>query len=308
MLISTAGSPHLLTDEHIRPHHRVVIDSGCLPQPDGTIASDVHPRATAIAQRITPVPGGVGPVEMAVLTSPHEVISMSPFSLVDASADPRTLLTYLDHHGTGPLAPVKARLLHLLGIRPGQQILDLGCGAGHDLELLARAGAVPIGIDVSAHMVRANRHRCPQSRLAQADAAALPFAAHTLDGCRIERVLQHVADPVAVIAEVKSVVRSAGTVVLFEPGWTSLTFDSPDPDTTGAVVRAVSAAIAQPAIGLQVRRLSLEAGFTVTACTPEAGDFTTWQALRQTTNLDRALRRVVAEGWSGDRERAVLGA
>lgn len=67
IVVSTTGQPHLLTAEHIRPHHRLVVDSGFMPQPDGTVAGDVHPNASQIPQIITPVPGGVGPVEMAVL-------------------------------------------------------------------------------------------------------------------------------------------------------------------------------------------------------------------------------------------------
>ncbi|MFI9723842.1 tetrahydrofolate dehydrogenase/cyclohydrolase catalytic domain-containing protein [Streptomyces sp. NPDC052396] len=67
VVVSATGQPHLLTPEHIRPHHRVVVDSGFMPREDGTVAGDVHPAAAAIPQCLTPVPGGVGPVEMAVL-------------------------------------------------------------------------------------------------------------------------------------------------------------------------------------------------------------------------------------------------
>ncbi|MFD4412476.1 tetrahydrofolate dehydrogenase/cyclohydrolase catalytic domain-containing protein [Streptomyces sp. NPDC058475] len=67
VVVSTAGSAHLLTSQHIRPHHRVVVDSGFSPRADGTVAGDIHPQAAALPQNITPVPGGVGPIEMAVL-------------------------------------------------------------------------------------------------------------------------------------------------------------------------------------------------------------------------------------------------
>ncbi|WP_078610514.1 MULTISPECIES: bifunctional 5,10-methylenetetrahydrofolate dehydrogenase/5,10-methenyltetrahydrofolate cyclohydrolase [Streptomyces] len=67
IVVSATGQPHLLTREHIHPHHRVVVDSGFMPRPDGTVAGDIHPSATTVPQCITPVPGGVGPVEMAVL-------------------------------------------------------------------------------------------------------------------------------------------------------------------------------------------------------------------------------------------------
>ncbi|EDY43402.1 bifunctional 5,10-methylenetetrahydrofolate dehydrogenase/5,10-methenyltetrahydrofolate cyclohydrolase [Streptomyces sp. SPB074] len=67
IVVSTAGKPHILTPDHIKPHHRLVVDSGFTPLPDGTVAGDIHPAATYIPQNITPVPGGVGPIEMAVL-------------------------------------------------------------------------------------------------------------------------------------------------------------------------------------------------------------------------------------------------
>ena len=67
IVVSTAGNPHLLTAEHIRPYHRLVVDSGFTPQADGSVTGDVHPAAARLPQNITPVPGGVGPIEMAVL-------------------------------------------------------------------------------------------------------------------------------------------------------------------------------------------------------------------------------------------------
>ncbi|TDD46415.1 bifunctional 5,10-methylenetetrahydrofolate dehydrogenase/5,10-methenyltetrahydrofolate cyclohydrolase [Kribbella antibiotica] len=67
IVVSATGQPHILTDEHIRPHHRLVVDSGFMPQPDGSIAGDIAPSAQQIPQHITPVPGGIGPTEMAVL-------------------------------------------------------------------------------------------------------------------------------------------------------------------------------------------------------------------------------------------------
>jgi methylenetetrahydrofolate dehydrogenase (NADP+)/methenyltetrahydrofolate cyclohydrolase len=67
IVISTAGSPHLLTRDHLREHHRLVVDAGFSPRGGGVVFGDVHPNAVAIPQYRTPVPGGVGPVEMAVL-------------------------------------------------------------------------------------------------------------------------------------------------------------------------------------------------------------------------------------------------
>ncbi|MCX5070358.1 hypothetical protein OOJ91_31410 [Micromonospora lupini] len=67
IVISVTGSPGLLGPEHLRPEHRLVVDSGFVPLPNGGVAGDVSPHASGIPQNITPVPGGIGPVEMAVL-------------------------------------------------------------------------------------------------------------------------------------------------------------------------------------------------------------------------------------------------
>jgi len=67
VVVAATGSPGVLGPEHLRPHHRLVVDTGFVPQPDGTVAGDVRRDAYPIPQRITPVPGGIGPVEMAVL-------------------------------------------------------------------------------------------------------------------------------------------------------------------------------------------------------------------------------------------------
>ncbi len=67
IVISTTGRPRLLGAQHLRPHHRLVVDAGFIPQPDGRILSEVQREAFDIPQNITPVPGGIGPIEMAVL-------------------------------------------------------------------------------------------------------------------------------------------------------------------------------------------------------------------------------------------------
>ncbi|HEX3733088.1 MAG TPA: bifunctional 5,10-methylenetetrahydrofolate dehydrogenase/5,10-methenyltetrahydrofolate cyclohydrolase [Mycobacteriales bacterium] len=67
IVVSSTGRPRLLGRQHLRPYHRLVVDSGFVPQADGRILSDVRREAFDIPQNITPVPGGIGPVEMAVL-------------------------------------------------------------------------------------------------------------------------------------------------------------------------------------------------------------------------------------------------
>ncbi len=67
ILVAAAGRAHLLGAEHVKPG-AIVIDVGTNESADGGIAGDVDTAAVEpVAARVTPVPGGVGPVTTAVL-------------------------------------------------------------------------------------------------------------------------------------------------------------------------------------------------------------------------------------------------
>jgi methylenetetrahydrofolate dehydrogenase (NADP+)/methenyltetrahydrofolate cyclohydrolase len=62
-----AGRAGLIGPEHVRPGV-VVVDFGTNPTSEGTIVGDVQTREVGeIAAAITPIPGGTGPVTVAVL-------------------------------------------------------------------------------------------------------------------------------------------------------------------------------------------------------------------------------------------------
>lgn len=67
ILIVAIGRPRMVTGDMVRPG-AVVIDVGVNRLPDGTLAGDVDfDSAAKVASRITPVPGGVGPMTIAML-------------------------------------------------------------------------------------------------------------------------------------------------------------------------------------------------------------------------------------------------
>ncbi|MBM7774087.1 5,10-methylene-tetrahydrofolate dehydrogenase/methenyl tetrahydrofolate cyclohydrolase [Actinokineospora baliensis] len=68
IVISVTGSPRVLGPEHIHEGHLLVVDSGFVPQLGSTtVLSDVQHEVSEVPRLVTPVPGGIGPVEMAVL-------------------------------------------------------------------------------------------------------------------------------------------------------------------------------------------------------------------------------------------------
>jgi methylenetetrahydrofolate dehydrogenase (NADP+) / methenyltetrahydrofolate cyclohydrolase len=68
-IVSAAGHPWLLGIAHLRSHHRLIIDIGFTPLSLFPLEArgDVDPAAWPSDAVVTPVPGGVGPLQIAVL-------------------------------------------------------------------------------------------------------------------------------------------------------------------------------------------------------------------------------------------------
>ena len=56
-------------------------------------------------------------------------------------------------------------LLVLLNAKPGERILDVGCGTGQLTAEITQFGAEVVGIDSSAEMIASARKNFPQVRL-----------------------------------------------------------------------------------------------------------------------------------------------
>ncbi|WP_243090134.1 bifunctional 5,10-methylenetetrahydrofolate dehydrogenase/5,10-methenyltetrahydrofolate cyclohydrolase [Thermus neutrinimicus] len=65
VLVVAVGRPHLVRREWVRPG-AVVVDVG-VNRVEGRLLGDVHPEVAEVASALTPVPGGVGPMTVAML-------------------------------------------------------------------------------------------------------------------------------------------------------------------------------------------------------------------------------------------------
>lgn len=219
-----------------------------------------------------------------------------PFSDVDSSRDPQALADQLDRTAAS-LAEVRAQLRSLVAVRPGEVILDLGCGSGHDVAELARAGHRVVGAEPSAEMLARARDRLDQAGvravLLRASGQALPFAGAAVAACLADRVLQHVADPAAVLAELRRVLAPGGRLVIFEPDWGSFGIDLDDRDGAEVLASCLAGGVPQRRIGLRLHGLLVRAGFTSVDCRQLPLGVTDLARLMQAARLDLALARAV---------------
>jgi len=96
------------------------------------------------------------------------------------------------------LDPIRRMAFDLVAPRPGERVMDLGCGRGELCCAMAEAGAVSIGVDFSRDaltMARETATRLGQPLLlVRARAEAMPFRHGTVDAVLATDIVEHLPD------------------------------------------------------------------------------------------------------------------
>jgi SAM-dependent methyltransferase len=133
------------------------------------------------------------------------------------------------------LAPESERLFDEIGVRPGWQVVEIGCGPQGCLGLLARrvgaAGRV-VGVELSAQQAETARRFAAASHFANvevlcADARRTGLPAGAFDLATSRLVLGNVPQPEGIVAEMVRLARPGGVVAFHEPDATVGRIDPP---------------------------------------------------------------------------------
>jgi SAM-dependent methyltransferase len=112
------------------------------------------------------------------------------------------------------MRPHNERLRAAAAIRPGERVLDVGCGAGQTSIEAARAGGHVLGVDVSTRMLERARQRAEGSvEFVLADAQTHPFEPASFDVVISRCGLMFFADPAAAFANIRRALRPGGRLV-----------------------------------------------------------------------------------------------
>ncbi len=104
-------------------------------------------------------------------------------------------------------------LIDLLDPKPGERILDVGCGTGHLTHSLRERGAKVVGIDSSPNMIQQARAQYPDLEFVQADASAFTFK-EPFDAVFSNAALHWVTDAESAVSCMSHALRPGGRFVI----------------------------------------------------------------------------------------------
>ena len=117
-----------------------------------------------------------------------------------------------------PWAWERRRALLLGETRPGERVLDLGCGAGRFVAALRGAGADPVGVEIAEAALERARAVAPGADLRRlADDGSIPLEHGAVDLVWCSEVLEHVADGSRLLQEARRVLRPGGRILVTVP-------------------------------------------------------------------------------------------
>ena len=198
----------------------------------------------------------------------------------------------------------KSLVVDEMRVPPGAFVVDLGCGPGTDLTRFAEAvgpsGRV-LGIDHDPSALAAAARSVSDFRwvsVSQGDIHHLALADWSVDRLHTDRVLQHVANPSAVVGEVMRVLSPEGIAVFAEPDWDTLVIDYPDPEIHCAYRRFITDEVVLNArIGRQIPALCEDRGLKVVRVVPITAVFRDVTSADRVFGFDRVTRRAVDAGY-----------
>jgi SAM-dependent methyltransferase len=160
----------------------------------------------------------------------------------------------------------------------GSVVLEAGCGVGAQTLTLAQGspGAQFVSVDISPDSIAEAKRRTDAAgltnvRFLEADILALPFGPESFDHVFVCFVLEHLAQPVEALVELKRLLRPGGTMTVIEGDHGSACFH---PDSRAArraiqcQIELQRAAGGDALIGRQLYPLMVAAGLDAVSVSP----------------------------------------
>lgn len=208
------------------------------------------------------------------------------------------------------IAHQRFRTLEAVGVRPGERVLDAGCGPGlltRELARLAGAAGRVLAVDKSAEMLAVAGERCrgmAQVELRNAPIECLEEADGSFDVIACTQVLLYVADVPALLAGMHRLMAPGGRIAVVETDWRSCVLNSDDPALTEQMIRAWDHAVPSPNLPARLGPMLRTAGFKAVRIEPVPVLNTSLAAGGYSPDMIRLFSRKAVEQGRVDEPRA----
>lgn len=157
--------------------------------------------------------------------------------------------------------------LAALDARPGERIVDLGCGPGFYVAELSRQvgpDGIVIAVDPSETMLDETRRRCANAanvEVRSGSATDIVLADNSVDAVISVQVLEYVENVAAALTVMRNAVKPGGRIVVWDVDWETVSWFSADPVRMRRILTAWDDHLAHPALPQWLGGALREAGF-----------------------------------------------
>lgn len=168
----------------------------------------------------------------------------------------------------------RARIQEALALKPGDHVLDVGSGPGHqafDMSLAVGTTGRIDGVDPAESAVEIGRRRCSElsnTSFRAGEASKLPFDDATFDAVMSSQVFEYVDDVTGGLAEAFRVLKPGGRVLIHDTDWGALLWYSSDASRMARIMKTFEGHLADPHLPHTLAPKLGDAGFVNVSAEP----------------------------------------
>lgn len=158
-------------------------------------------------------------------------------------------------------------IIETLNVKPGEKLLDIGCGPSHIIyELSTKIGPTGTidGMDMAEEALSVGKRRCANLENINfhiGEATALPFDDNTYDVVMSCQVFEYIHDIPTALAEVYRVLKPGGRVLIYNTDWQALLWHSSDRERMAHIMEVWDGHLADPSLPQTLGHQMKSAGF-----------------------------------------------
>jgi ubiquinone/menaquinone biosynthesis C-methylase UbiE len=161
----------------------------------------------------------------------------------------------------------RARIIQALALKPGDRVLDVGSGPGHqafDLSSIVGTTGRIDGVDPAESAIGISERRCSELgnvNFQFGEASKLPFDDATFDAVMSSQVFEYLDDVAGGLAQMFRVLKSGGRVLVHDTDWGAVLWHSSDAGRMARIMEVFEGHLMDPHLPQSLGRRLADAGF-----------------------------------------------